>query len=78
MLLCEYLVGVVLYLLLESIYVFDLDGLCVFGMSFWMLWDGEVLLVCGVLKEFDGEYGEVKLMCMVVVYLCKGVVCVML
>lgn len=49
--------------LLESVYVFDFEFLCVFEIIFWMVWEGDEFLGCGVFKEFDEMYGEVKLMC---------------
>lgn len=73
-LLCFYLVEVYWNLLLGLVFVFDIDCLCVLDVMFWLVWDGDELVGCVVLKEFVFCYGEVKLMCMVLGYFCKGVV----
>ncbi len=46
----------------ESVHALDLDGLRQPGITFWSVWDGELLLGCGALKELDRTHGEVKSM----------------
>ncbi|MGF1526456.1 MAG: GNAT family N-acetyltransferase [Candidatus Competibacterales bacterium] len=46
----------------ESKHALDLEGLKHPSISFWTLWDGELLVGCGALKELDPQSGEVKSM----------------
>ena len=46
----------------ESVHALDLDRLRAPSVTFWSVWDGDTLLGCGALKEFDREHGEVKSM----------------
>lgn len=47
---------------LESKHALDLNGLRQLNITFWSVWDGEVLAGCGALKELDSRHGEVKSM----------------
>ena len=46
----------------ESVHALDLDGLRAPDVSFWTIWDGDILLGCGALKQLDAGHGEVKSM----------------
>jgi putative acetyltransferase len=46
----------------ESVHALDLDGLKSSDVTFWTVWEGDVLLGCGALKELDPTHGEVKSM----------------
>ena len=46
----------------ESVHALDLFKLRVPEISFWTVWDGDVLLGCGALKQLDATHGEVKSM----------------
>src|SRR6185369_650499 len=46
----------------ESVHALDLGKLRAPGITFWSVWDGEVLAGCGALKELDATHGEVKSM----------------
>lgn len=46
----------------ESVHALDLEGLRAPQITFWTLWDGEVLLGCAALKELDPHHGEIKSM----------------
>ena len=45
-----------------SAHALDLTGLQAPGISFWTIWDGEMLLGCGALKRLAADHGEVKSM----------------
>ncbi len=45
-----------------SVHALDLDGLKSPDVTFWTVWEGDVLLGCGALKELDPTHGEVKSM----------------
>jgi putative acetyltransferase len=45
-----------------SVHALDLDGLRQPGIRFWTVWDDDVLLGCGALKELGPAHGEVKSM----------------
>jgi putative acetyltransferase len=45
-----------------SAHALDLSGLQTADISFWTIWDSDVLLGCGALKRLSGEHGEVKSM----------------
>ena len=45
-----------------SAHALDVSGLQAPGISFWTIWDGDVLLGIGALKELSREHGEVKSM----------------
>jgi putative acetyltransferase len=45
-----------------SAHALDLGGLQAADISFWTIWESDVLLGCGALKRLSGEHGEVKSM----------------
>jgi putative acetyltransferase len=57
----------------ESKHALDLEGLRRPEITFWTVWDGQVLVGCGALKELDGTHGEVKSMRVASAYKQKGV-----
>ena len=46
----------------DKVFALDLTKLRAHDITFWTVWDGEVLLGCGALKELSGTHGEVKSM----------------
>ena len=46
----------------ESKHALDLDGLRRPEITFWSVWDENVLVACGALKELDAVHGEIKAM----------------
>ena len=46
----------------ESVHALGLDGLKSPDVTFWTVWEGDVLMGCGALKEHDATHGEVKSM----------------
>jgi putative acetyltransferase len=46
----------------ESRHALDLDGLRAPEITFWSVWDGDVLVGCGALKRLDDEHAELKSM----------------
>lgn len=46
----------------EQVFALDLEKLRVPQISFWTVWEGDVLLGCGALKELTPTHGEVKSM----------------
>ena len=46
----------------ESVHALDIEGLQSPDVTFWTVWDGEILLGCGALKELDRAHGEIKSM----------------
>jgi len=46
----------------ESVHALSAAGLRDPAITFWTVWDGEVLLGCGALKELSSRHGEVKSM----------------
>jgi len=45
-----------------SVHALDLEALRKPAIAFWAVWDGEVLLGCGALKELSPRHGEIKSM----------------
>jgi len=45
-----------------SAHALDLDGLRSPDISFWTIWDGDVLLGIGALKHLSADHGEIKSM----------------
>jgi putative acetyltransferase len=45
-----------------SAHALDLSGLQAPGISFWTVWQDDVLLGCGALKRLAADHGEVKSM----------------
>ncbi|CAH0262074.1 putative N-acetyltransferase YsnE [Peribacillus sp. Bi96] len=58
----EHLHGMTLHSPPESIHALNLEELRRPEITFWSVWDGEVLVGCGALKELDGQHGEIKSM----------------
>ncbi|MFZ5843000.1 MAG: GNAT family N-acetyltransferase [Pseudomonadota bacterium] len=46
----------------ESCHALDLSGLRQTDVTFWSVWDGDVLAGCGALKALSHEHGEIKSM----------------
>lgn len=46
----------------EQVFALDLNKLRAPGITFWTVWEGELLLGCGALKELSARQGEVKSM----------------
>ena len=46
----------------ESRHVLDLDRLRRPEITFWSVWEGDLLVGCGALKELDPTHGEIKSM----------------
>ena len=46
----------------ESVFALDVTKLRAPEITFWTVWDGDVLLGCGALKELSATQGEVKSM----------------
>jgi putative acetyltransferase len=46
----------------ESVHALDIEGLKSPDVTFWTVWDGDVLMGCGALKQLDATHGEVKSM----------------
>ncbi|MEZ6035987.1 MAG: GNAT family N-acetyltransferase [Planctomycetota bacterium] len=46
----------------ESVHALDLSGLQVPEITFWSVWQDEVLVGCGALKELSPTHGEIKSM----------------
>jgi putative acetyltransferase len=46
----------------ESVHALGIEGLQGPDVTFWTVWDGEILLGCGALKELDRAHGEIKSM----------------
>jgi putative acetyltransferase len=46
----------------EDVHALDLSGLRAPGVTFWTVWENDILLGCGALKELTSTHGEVKSM----------------
>jgi len=46
----------------EQVFALDLSKLKSPDITFWSVWDGELLLGCGALKELTPTHGEIKSM----------------
>jgi putative acetyltransferase len=46
----------------ESVHALDLEKLRAPDITFWTVWEDDVLLGCGALKELDRKHGEIKSM----------------
>ena len=47
---------------LEQVFALDLSKLKSPNITFWTVWDDELLLGCGALKELTSRHGEIKSM----------------
>jgi putative acetyltransferase len=62
----------------ESVHALDVAQLKSPEVAFWTVWEGEVLLGCGALREIDRRHGEVKSMRTTDAHRRKGVARVLL
>ncbi|HZP12671.1 MAG TPA: GNAT family N-acetyltransferase [Nevskiaceae bacterium] len=62
----------------ESCHALDLTGLRKPDVSFWSIWDGDLLAGCGALKTLDATHGEIKSMRTSRTHLRKGIARIML
>ncbi|GGO98582.1 GNAT family N-acetyltransferase [Stakelama pacifica] len=46
----------------DSCHFLDLSGLRIPSVTFWTVWDGDVVAGCGALKALDAAHGEIKSM----------------
>jgi putative acetyltransferase len=46
----------------DSVHALDLDSLRRTNITFWTVWEDEVLIGCGALMELDLKHGEIKSM----------------
>jgi len=46
----------------ESVHALGLEDLKSADVTFWTVWEGDVLMGCGALKELDAQHGEIKSM----------------
>jgi putative acetyltransferase len=46
----------------EQVFALDLTKLRAVDITFWTVWEGQVLLGCGALKELTPTHGEIKSM----------------
>ena len=46
----------------EQVFALDLSKLKSPGITFWTVWEGNILLGCGALKELTATHGEIKSM----------------
>ena len=46
----------------ESVHALGLEGLKSPDVTFWTVWEDDVLMGCGALKELDATHGELKSM----------------
>lgn len=57
----------------DSVYALDLTELQSPDISFWSIWEDEVLLGCGALKQLNKTHGEIKSMRTTTAALKRGV-----
>ncbi|GAB6930339.1 GNAT family N-acetyltransferase [Paenibacillus sp. JCM 10914] len=69
----EHLHGMTLHSPPESIHALGLEKLRQPEITFWSVWDGDILLGCGALKELDADHAEIKSMRTATPHLRKGV-----
>ena len=62
----------------ESRHVLDLDGLRRPAITFWTVWDGDLIVGCGALKEISPSHGEIKSMRTAASHRRRGVASAML
>jgi putative acetyltransferase len=56
----------------EYVHALDLEKLRVPEITFWTVWEQDLLLGCGALKELDAKHGEIKSMRTPVAHRRKG------
>ena len=57
----------------ESKHALDLDGLRKPDITFWTVWDDQILAGCGAIKQLDHQHAELKSMRIARTYLRRGV-----
>lgn len=57
----------------ESVHALDLEALRGPKITFWTIWDDDVLAGCGAIKELTVHHAEIKSMRTAVELRCKGV-----
>ena len=62
----------------ESRHALDMKGLCSSDVTFWSIWDGEILAGIGALKRLSPDHAEIKSMKTALPYLRKGIASKML
>lgn len=62
----------------ESKHALDLDGLRKPEITFWTVWDDQILVGCGAIKELDPQHAEVKSMRTLFSYKRRGVASILL
>jgi putative acetyltransferase len=62
----------------ESVHALDVDALRRPDISFWTIWEDDVLAGCGALRQLDARHGEVKSMRTAQTCLRRGVAARML
>ena len=56
----------------ESVHALDTEKLRGPGITFWTVWEGDLLLGCGALKELGRKHGEIKSMRTPIAHRRKG------
>ncbi|HKP11633.1 MAG TPA: GNAT family N-acetyltransferase, partial [Blastocatellia bacterium] len=56
----------------ESVHALNLDKLREPDITFWTVWENDLLLGCGALKELDPKHGEIKSMRTPIAHRRKG------
>jgi putative acetyltransferase len=62
----------------ESKHALDLEGLRKPEITFWTVWDDDLLIGCGAIKELDAECGEIKSMRTTASYRGQGIASILL
>ena len=57
----------------ESKHTLDLDGLRKPDITFWTVWDDQILAGCGAIKQLDNQHAEVKSMRIAWAYQRRGI-----
>jgi putative acetyltransferase len=57
----------------ESVHALDLDSLRKPDITFWTIWDADILAGCGAIKELDPQHAEIKSMRTASAHRRKGV-----
>lgn len=56
----------------KSVHALDVEKLKAPEITFWTVWEKDILLGCGALKEIDKKHGEIKSMRTPIAYRRKG------
>jgi putative acetyltransferase len=62
----------------ESKHALDLEGLRKPEITFWTVWDNDLLIGCGAMKELDADLAEIKSMRTITSYRGKGIASMLL